>query len=220
MENYIGRKFGKLTVISYCPRKPRELQRVVAKCDCGTVKEYRLSSLTCGNTTSCGCIRRLKLEGKRFGKLTVIAYAGMDKKQKCSMWECRCDCGKVCTVRGSSLTDGNTKSCGCEFSKFTPSAITDQTDGTRINSLLYTKHANNTSGHVGVSFNKRRQKWEAYIQFRGYKYHLGMYEDIQDAIRMRERAEKEKHGAFLEWFKEAYPEEWAQILKTKKKEKI
>ena len=62
MENYIGRKFGKLTVISYCPRKPRELQRVVAKCDCGTVKEYRLSSLTCGNTTSCGCIRRLKLE--------------------------------------------------------------------------------------------------------------------------------------------------------------
>lgn len=216
---YIGQKFGKLTILEFCPRKPRELQRVIAKCDCGTVKEYRLSSLTSGNTTSCGCVRRLDLQGKRFGKVLVIAYAGMDKKQGCSMWKCQCDCGKVFVTRGSSLTDGNTKSCGCEFSKFTPNAITDQVDGTRINALLYTKHNNNTSGHVGVSFNKRRQKWEAYIQFKGYLYHLGLYEDIQDAIKAREQAEEEKHGAFLEWFQKTHPEEWERVQKTKKSKK-
>ena len=213
---YVGQKFGKLTITEFCPRKPRELQRVIAKCDCGTVKEYRLDSLISGNTKSCGCSKRLDLTGKRFGKLTVIAYAGLDEEQKCSMWKCRCDCGKITTVRGGSLTYGTTKSCGCEFSKFTPNAITDQVDGTRINSLLYTKHNNNTSGHVGVSFNKRRQKWEAYIQFKGYLYHLGLYEDIQDAIKARERAEKEKHGAFMEWFQKTHPEEWERVLKTKK----
>ena len=213
---YVGQKFGKLTITEFCPRKPRELQRVIAKCDCGTVKEYRLDSLISGNTKSCGCSKRLDLTGKRFGKLTVIAYAGVDEEQKCSMWKCRCDCGKITTVRGGSLTYGTTKSCGCEFSKFTPNAITDQVDGTRINSLLYTKQSNNTSGHVGVSFNKRRQKWEAYIQFKGYLYHLGLYEDIQDAIKARERAEKEKHGAFMEWFQKTHPEEWERVMKTKK----
>lgn len=213
---YVGQKFGKLTITEFCPRKPRKLQRVIAICDCGTVKEYRLDSLTSGNTRSCGCSKRLDLTGKRFGKLTVIAYAGVDEEQKCSMWKCRCDCGKITTVRGGSLTYGTTKSCGCEFSKFTPNAITDQVDGTRINSLLYTKQSNNTSGHVGVSFNKRRQKWEAYIQFKGYLYHLGLYEDIQDAIKARERAEKEKHGAFMEWFQKTHPEEWERVMKTKK----
>ena len=29
------------------------------------------------------------------------------------MWKCRCDCGKVTTVRARSLWSGNTRSCGC-----------------------------------------------------------------------------------------------------------
>lgn len=34
---------------------------------------------------------------------------------------------------------------------------------------------NNTSGFVGVSFNKRLQKWEAYSKTKGKKSHLGFY---------------------------------------------
>lgn len=30
-----------------------------------------------------------------------------------SMWECLCDCGKECTVRGNELKKGGSKSCGC-----------------------------------------------------------------------------------------------------------
>lgn len=54
--------------------------------------------------------------GSRFGRLRVIAYAGLrtfpcgDSK---SRWACRCDCGAVVIVLGSSLTSGNTESCGC-----------------------------------------------------------------------------------------------------------
>lgn len=29
------------------------------------------------------------------------------------MWECVCDCGNKCTVRGTCLKRGETKSCGC-----------------------------------------------------------------------------------------------------------
>lgn len=55
--------------------------------------------------------------GKRYGRLTVLAQAPSkaygEKRQKFSMWECQCDCGKIVVVRGGSLQDSNTLSCGC-----------------------------------------------------------------------------------------------------------
>jgi hypothetical protein len=52
------------------------------------------------------------LTGKKFGKLTVLEKVE-NKKQEKTKWLCRCDCGKTKIIRGSSLTSGNTKSCGC-----------------------------------------------------------------------------------------------------------
>lgn len=53
--------------------------------------------------------------GTRFGRLTVISHAGsiVSGKQKFSIWLCKCDCGNEITVRGSSLNEKNTQSCGC-----------------------------------------------------------------------------------------------------------
>ena len=47
----------------------------------------------------------IDLTGKTFGKLTVIKK--MDNKfGNRIMWLCKCDCGNVKTIRGSSLTSG------------------------------------------------------------------------------------------------------------------
>ncbi len=54
----------------------------------------------------------LKLEGERFGRLLVVRSVARDKRGRQS-WECRCTCGNTVIVAGSSLTTGNTKSCGC-----------------------------------------------------------------------------------------------------------
>ncbi len=50
------------------------------------------------------------LEGKRFGRLTVISFAGM---RHYSIWNCVCDCGKRTTPAGYKLLNGDAKSCGC-----------------------------------------------------------------------------------------------------------
>lgn len=54
--------------------------------------------------------------GNRYGKLTVL-YRTDDHissgGHKFAMWHCKCDCGNECNVLGSSLRNGNTKSCGC-----------------------------------------------------------------------------------------------------------
>lgn len=54
----------------------------------------------------------IDLTGQRFGRLTVIEYAGTDKGGK-ARWRCRCDCGKETIVIGKNLRSGRTKSCGC-----------------------------------------------------------------------------------------------------------
>ena len=51
------------------------------------------------------------LTGQKFGRLTVVS---LDKNIKGKIyWLCKCDCGKIVSVLRSSLTSGNTKSCGC-----------------------------------------------------------------------------------------------------------
>ncbi len=58
---------------------------------------------------------------------------------------------------------------------------------------------NNTSGHVGVSWNKRENKWRSYITVNMKQLHLGYFYDIKNAIEVRKDAEKqyvfhENHG--------------------------
>lgn len=54
---------------------------------------------------------KLELTGKKFGKLKVISFAYT--KNYRTFWNCVCDCGNECVVKGKYLSNGDTKSCGC-----------------------------------------------------------------------------------------------------------
>lgn len=56
---------------------------------------------------------KINLEGKKFGRLTVIKDSGKRDSSGNIMWECRCECGNTACVKGKSLTSGISKSCGC-----------------------------------------------------------------------------------------------------------
>lgn len=56
--------------------------------------------------------------------------------------------------------------------------------------------SNNTSGVVGVSWNKNAQKWTAQIKINGKKIHLGTFADKDEAIRIRREAEDKYFGDF------------------------
>ncbi len=51
------------------------------------------------------------LKGQRFGRLTVIAQAGMCRGR--TVWHCECDCGGYTKLITSVLRSGRTRSCGC-----------------------------------------------------------------------------------------------------------
>lgn len=60
-------------------------------------------------------IEKINLEGKVFGRLTVLYRNG--SKNRNAVWHCRCDCGNEVDVRSDSLRNGRTNSCGCLVSK-------------------------------------------------------------------------------------------------------
>lgn len=59
------------------------------------------------------------LTGQKFGKLTVLRFAGYkdDGPHNVAMFECRCECGQSATVRANFLKRGKTTSCGCMSSR-------------------------------------------------------------------------------------------------------
>lgn len=61
---------------------------------------------------------------------------------------------------------------------------------------------NNTSGVVGVKWDNVPKKWRADITFHGKIYHLGSYDNIEEAARARKSGEKkfgfhENHGRMV-----------------------
>ena len=55
---------------------------------------------------------------------------------------------------------------------------------------------NNTSGRVGVTWDKSRNKWIAFIEKNKFKKNLGYYDVFDEAVRAREKSEIEYFGEF------------------------
>lgn len=56
--------------------------------------------------------------------------------------------------------------------------------------------SNNTSGFLGVSWVKQNNKWLSRIKVSGKSKHLGLFDDIEDAVKSRKAAEIKYFGEF------------------------
>lgn len=144
--------------------------------------------------------------GDRFGKLTVIGFDGMYAI-------CKCDCGNTKSIRKASLTlkKSPTKSCGC-IQKQVAHDIGIKTileNGRKqverniaynTNFQVITQDkppVNNTSGVKGVSWNKEKEAWDAYIGIHRRRIRLGRYAKFEDAVKARRRAEEEYYQPLI-----------------------
>lgn len=109
-EGIIGRRFGFLTVVDLSTKKKGHNRLLRCVCDCGSERLVVKSVLLNGRAKSCGC-RHIQLgsdlSGLEFGRWTVISRLGG------GYWECLCLCGVKRKVNRSSMTRGDTLSCGC-----------------------------------------------------------------------------------------------------------
>ena len=136
MKDLTGQRFNRLIVIDCAGKLDGRRYFWNCVCDCGNTKVILGSSLTSGNTRSCGClakevgIQKMNKEnsekakipiGTRFGKLTVIEDIGFREQtsgHKRRWYKCQCDCGNIKEIMGNCLKQGQTISCGkCISSK-------------------------------------------------------------------------------------------------------
>lgn len=126
MEDIIGKKFGLLQVIKQVERPTNRKtlgKYYLCQCDCGNTKVCDRKALVNGGVQSCGCLRAervsaavtVDITGQKFGRLTVLSKVDYKetKKRSEAVWLCQCECGNQVKVKGSSLRDGLTRSCGC-----------------------------------------------------------------------------------------------------------
>lgn len=105
-DNLTGQVFNEWTVLEYVGNSYYK-----CRCSCGAIRNIRRNDLKLGKSKSCGGEQhsnREKLEGQRFGMLTVLEYEGNN------YYKCKCDCGNIKTVLSANLKSGWTTSCGCK----------------------------------------------------------------------------------------------------------
>lgn len=66
----------------------------------------------------------------------------------------------------------------------------------RENSCNQRRRSDNVTGAIGVSWYRRRGKWEAYVTINGRRRRIGYFADLKQAIAARDAAAAESYGRF------------------------
>lgn len=122
-------------------------------------------------------IRKKDHAGEMFGSIEVIGDTETNKGTETGQIVVTYNhlTGEYKTYHYSGLLSGN---------------VTGKESGKHKKYFNYVQN-NNSSGCPGVSFNKRANRWEAYIKINRHKKHIGLYGNKQDAIDARKAKEKE-----------------------------
>lgn len=113
-EDLTGKKYGKLTVISFSHIDKNGKPVWHCKCDCDVELTRQSQILKRSGHKSCGCDRFINLIGVRYGRLLALSrIVDREFNKTGTKWKCRCDCGEITIVASDALRRGLTKSCGC-----------------------------------------------------------------------------------------------------------
>jgi len=198
--------------VEYLEDLPREEWRgkstySLFKCHCGTIYSARLSSVKCGDSKSCGCLKRSanKTHGLRKSR-QYDAWANM--KSRCN--NPKLDSYKYYGGRGITYDVswekfenfwkdmGDTYSDELELDRINPNLGYFKENCRWVNSSVqsYNRNTqqNNNSKKTGVFFYDRLLKWIAYINVNNTRKYLGSFIDFESAAEAREKAEIEHFG--------------------------
>lgn len=199
--------FGDLTVVNKA-KKQRKNGGIwwTCVCTCGNQCDVPATLLITGRKTSCGCKTMPKyassdIAGKRFRKLIALFPTDKRSSKGSVIWHCRCDCGNEVDVSYNELMYSNIQSCGCvkrEHDKKLASFL-NHIEGTSIEAIKSKKvPSDNTTGYRGVY--NIHGKYLAKIVFQKKQYYLGVFEDIEDAVKARQEAESVLFDSFADYF--------------------
>lgn len=199
--------------------------RWMCKCDCGNEAVVWGMSLRNKTTQSCGCLHRERFTRKKYNDFDLSGDYGIGydcngiefyfdledyEKIKDYCWVVSSNGYVVSRSPNNSrkvvLLHRLIMNCFDE-SLYVDHIHGDESkrDNRKSNLRIATPYQNNvnkrmldsnTSGVTGISWNKRKDKWEAYIGVNGKRLGLGYFKNFDDAVVARKAAEEKYFG---EW---------------------
>lgn len=184
-------------------------------CECGQYKIIREDHVISGDTSSCGCHRKIanvthgdRSKGvatsrysswanmiQRCSNTKIAAYAEYGGRgiTVCEQWlasyekfaEDMGDCPEGCSLDRIDV-NGNYNKENCRWA-------TDSEQAFNIR-----KRVANRSGRTGVCWHKSSGKWIAQISYRREHIYLGIYDSFEEAVKVREAAELKYFGFIKE----------------------
>jgi len=94
--------------------------------------------------------RALKLIGRRFNHLVVLARLGVNKHRQAT-WQCKCDCGGQKIATSQHLTSGDVTSCGCSLGRRSQAAAVSLPEGEADFNHILRKYKRGAMGR-GLAF--------------------------------------------------------------------
>ena len=219
----VGNKFNHLKVLKRDFTKNKEHIYYICECDCGRIKSIRKDSITKGISHTCGdkdCMFHINIENhncKIFNKYDLSGEYGIGYTSKGE--EFYFDLEDYDLIKNYTWYVGDKGYIKAENEDITLHRVVmrakegDVIDhifhkkfDNRKSQLRFVTHSqnqmnrdigkNNTSGHRGISWHKKYQKWIAQIGVMGKLKYLGLFSDIEDAIKARKEAEEKYFGEY------------------------
>jgi len=198
----------------------------ICKCDCGKIASIPGNSMKSGRASSCGCYHKeqlTKIAMKYFKKYNVYDLSGeygicylpdtnyqsiFDLEDydliKNILWKTD-DCGYA---RGYDVNTKKLVRMHKIITNTDKNTIVDHINRDRLdnrkenfrfasrseNRINSKTRSDNKSGIQGVRFEEG--KWRVRISYNGNYVHLGMYENFEEAVKIRLNAEKKYYGEF------------------------
>lgn len=205
-----GKVIGRLTVIGYSHSTKNNGAYWLCSCICGKEKLISVSRLTNSTTKSCGCIQIEATKNLAKHKMhnTPIYRRWASMKNRCSS-----PSSTIFSVYGGRGISYSPEWESFEnfyrdmYEGFSENLELDRIDVNgnyckencrwvthEENNFNKTRQQNNKSGKTGVSFDKARKQWRAYINKNKVRIELGYFDSFNDAVEVRVLEELELYG--------------------------
>jgi len=125
--------------------------------------------------------------GKKFNHLTLIKNLNKIDKNNSKLALFKCDCKNEKEIVFTQVLHGNVKSCGCKQGYLIKQSRKRQ-QKSLIELYKNSTMKNNKTGHTGISI--VNGKYRVRIQKNKKTHNLGYFDDLEKAIKAREKAEQ------------------------------
>lgn len=207
----VGERFGALTVLAFDHSDSFRNTYWLCRCDCGEVCVKNGHSLRRGHTTTCGAqnhrINEYIPDGEiaycvmyNTGNRVILDLNDVEKVKPYRWYE---DCGYAVSWNSGSHLKMSRLIMDAPSSLFVDHINHNTLDNRRDNLRIVTPQQNNMNVKPrdkktisGVNRHNPSGKWKAVISINGKPKHLGLFENIEDAIAARKAAEEKYYGEY------------------------